>query len=148
LAFDLICKSYGHGNNKTEIAIKLILHLDLKTILHVPQVQLISNNTVYNHEGLKSAALKHSSHTTFHKIAILPTDEAAGTTCFYHWHIDATLYELSPPRVMMLYMIHVLQGLLQMCHYDDGIGNALPILLSTTAFVLGKTMFDILLCEL
>jgi hypothetical protein len=74
-------------------------------------------------------------------MAISPTDKAASTMCFYHWHIDTALYELSPPRVTMLYMIHILQGLLQMCHYDDGKGNALTILLGTTAFVLGKTMF-------
>ena len=130
------------------MAVKSILHLDLKMILHIPQVQLISNGTVYNHEGLKSATLKHLSHTTFHKIAISSADEAASTTCFYHWHIDAILYELSPPRVIMLYTIHILQGLPQMCHYNDGMGNVLPILLSTTIVILGKMMFDILLCEL
>jgi hypothetical protein len=41
----------------------------------------------------------------------------------------------------MLYVIHVLQGPPQTCHYDDGKGNVLTILLGTTAFVLGKTMF-------
>jgi hypothetical protein len=61
---------------------------------------------------------------------------------FYCWHIDAVLYKLSPPRVMMLYVIHVLQGPPQMCHYDNGKGNVLTILLSTTAFVSGKMMFE------
>ena len=37
-------------------------------------------------------------------------------------------------------------GLPQTCHYNDGMGDVLPILLSTAAFVLGKTM--LLLCEL
>jgi hypothetical protein len=75
-------------------------------------------------------------------MAISPADEAAGTTRFYRWHIDAELYELSPPRVTMLYVIHILQGLPQTCHYDDGKGNALTILLGTTAFVSGKMMFE------
>jgi hypothetical protein len=75
-------------------------------------------------------------------MAISPTDEAASAMCFYHWHIDAVLYKLSPPRVTTLYMIHILQGLLQTCHYDDSKSNVLTILLGTTAFVSGKTMFE------
>ncbi|KAJ7901206.1 hypothetical protein B0H14DRAFT_3423120 [Mycena olivaceomarginata] len=30
-------------------------------------------------------------------------DAAACATCFYRWHIDTALYDLSPPRVMTLY---------------------------------------------
>lgn len=37
---------------KLEAPKKSILHPDLKTIPRVPQVQLIGNGTVYNHEGL------------------------------------------------------------------------------------------------
>ena len=40
------------------------------TIPRVPQVQFISNGTFRNHEGLVTAALKHPSHTTFHKIPV------------------------------------------------------------------------------
>ena len=39
-AFDPTSESYGHGNKKTEGEKKSILHPDLKTIPHVPQVQL------------------------------------------------------------------------------------------------------------
>jgi hypothetical protein len=86
-----------------------------------------------------------SSHTTLHKTPVLPADEVAGITCFYHWHIDTALYDLSPPRVMTLYAIQVLQGPEQTCHYDDGMGDTLPVPLGMMAFVSGKTMFDILL---
>ncbi|KAH9958966.1 hypothetical protein BC827DRAFT_1269185 [Russula dissimulans] len=143
-AFDPDCQSYGHGNNKTESTEKSILHPDLKTIPRVPQVQLIGNGTVYNHEGLEQAALKHPSHRTFHKTVVSPADEAAGVTRFYRWHIDAALYDLSPPKVTTLYAIHVPQGPQQTCRYDDGTGDELPVPLGTTAFVSGKTMFDIL----
>ena len=111
-------------------------------------MQLVGNGTVYNHEGIESATLKHPSHTTFHKTAVSPADEAAGVTRFYRWHIDAALYELSPPRVTTLYAIQVPQGPPQTCRYDDGTGDVLPVPLGTTAFVSGKTMFDMLPREL
>lgn len=143
-AFDPQSESYGHGNNKTEGTKKSILHPDLKTIPRVPQVQLIGNGTVYNHEGLAEAMLKHPSHTTFHKTRVTPEDEAKGITRFYRWHIDAALYDLSPPKVTTLYGIQVPKGNRQICRYDDGTGDELEVPLGTTAFVSGKTMFDIL----
>lgn len=65
---------------------------------------------VYNYEGLEIATLKHLSHHTFHKTSVIPEDEARCVTCFYRWHIDAALYELSLPKVTMLYAVAVLQG--------------------------------------
>ncbi|KAK0234179.1 taurine catabolism dioxygenase [Armillaria fumosa] len=147
-AFDPESENYGHGNNKTEGTKKSILHPDLKTIPRVPQVQLIGNGIVYDHEGLAEAKLKHPSHTTFHKTRVSPEDEVKGATRFYRWHIDAALYDLSPPRVTTLYGINVPTGPQQVCRYDDGTGDELPVPLGTTAFVSGKTMFDILPPEL
>ncbi|EJC98795.1 Clavaminate synthase-like protein [Fomitiporia mediterranea MF3/22] len=143
-AFDPTCESYGHGNNKTGSEKKSILHPDLKTIPRVPQVQLIGNGTVYNHEGLAEAMLKHPSHTTFHKSRVSPDDEKKGYTRFYRWHIDAALYDLSPPKVTTLYAVKVPAGDQQTVRYDDGTGDELPVPLGTTAFVDGKTIFDIL----
>ncbi|KAL6307736.1 hypothetical protein BKA93DRAFT_727151 [Sparassis latifolia] len=146
-AFDPTCENYGHGmdlgSNK-----KSILHPDLKTIPAVPQVQLIGNGTVYDHEGLAEAKLKHPSHTTFHKTRVSPEDEAKGVTRFYRWHIDAALYDLSPPKVTTLYGLNVPQGPKQICRYDDGTGDEIQVPLGTTAFVSGKTMFEILPPEL
>lgn len=124
------------------------MHPDLKTIPRQPQVQLIGNGTVYNHEGLSEATLKHPSHTTFHKSRVSEEDAAKGITRFYRWHIDAALYELAPPKVTALYGITVPQGPSQTCRYDDGTGDELTVPLGTTAFVSGKTMFDILPAEL
>ena len=143
-AFDPQSESYGHGNNKTEGTKKSILHPDLKTIPRVPQVQLIGNGTVYNHEGLAEAKLKHPNHTTFHKTRVSVEDEEKGFTRFYRWHIDAALYDLNPPRVTTLYGLTVPGGPTQICRYDDGTGDELAVPLGTTAFVSGKTMFNIL----
>jgi len=143
-AFDPQSESYGHGNNKTGNTKKSILHPDLKTIPAVPQVQLIGNGMVYNHEGLAEAALKHPSHKTFHKTVVSDEDEKKGVTRFYRWHIDAALYDLNPPKVTTLYGITVPKGPSQVCRYDDGTGDELKVPLGTTAFVSGRTMFDIL----
>jgi hypothetical protein len=58
------------------------------------------------------------------------------------------LYDLSPPKVTTLYGITVPQGPEQIVRYDDGTGDELKVPLGTTAFVNGKTMFDILPKEL
>ncbi|KAG6860341.1 hypothetical protein C0995_012454 [Termitomyces sp. Mi166 len=148
-AFNPQSESYGHGNKKIEDTnTESILLPDLKTIPRVPQVQLIGNGTVYNHEGIAEAKLKHPSHTTFHKTRVSPADEAQGVTRFYCWHIDAALYDLSPPKVTTLYGLIVPEGPTQVCRYDDGTGDELPVPLGTTAFVSGKMMFDILPAEL
>jgi hypothetical protein len=55
---------------------------------------------------------------------------------------------LSPPKVTTLYGITVPDGARQTCKYDDGTGDELDVPLGTTAFVSGKTMFDILPAEL
>ncbi|KZV64212.1 Clavaminate synthase-like protein [Peniophora sp. CONT] len=142
--FDPASESYGHGNNKTGKEVKSILHPDLKTIPRVPQVQLIGNGPAPAHEGLPPVQLKHPSHESFHKTRA--TDP--NTTRFYRWHIDAALYKLSPPKVTTLYGIKVPTGPKQKLVYDDGTGDELTVPLGTTAFVSGRTMFDILPSEL
>lgn len=107
-------------------------------------MQLIGNGTVYDHWGLAEAKLKHPSHQTFHKTVVSDQDTDKGVTRFYRWHIDAALYDLNPPRVTTLYGVEVPSGPAQVCRYDDGTGDELSVPLGTTAFVSGKTMFDIL----
>jgi xanthine dioxygenase len=58
------------------------------------------------------------------------------------------LYDLSPPRVTTLYGLTVPAGPKQRVRYDDGTGDELEVPLGTTAFVSGRTMFDILPKEL
>ncbi|THV04564.1 hypothetical protein K435DRAFT_790938 [Dendrothele bispora CBS 962.96] len=95
-----------------------ILHPNLKTIPRVPQVELIGKGWF----TIMKASWKLNSHIA--------------------------LYNLSPPRVTTLYALSVPQGPKQICRYDDGSGDELPVPLSTTAFVSGKTTFDILPKEL
>ncbi|KAL0952016.1 hypothetical protein HGRIS_008665 [Hohenbuehelia grisea] len=149
-AFDPEADAYGHGNNKIESAKTSILQPYLKTIPRVPQVQLIGHGTVRDHEGITEAHLKHASHRAFHKTHLSGAEEAAGDTRFFRWHMDAALYgrALPPPRVTTLYGIRVPQGEGQVVKYGDATiegasEDELRVPLGTTAFVSGKTMFDI-----
>ena len=84
--FDPNCEgSYGHG--KTLDAKRSVLHPDLKTIPHQPQVQVIGNGSYDEYEGLKNFTLKHPHHKVFHKNAISEEDDLDFTR-FYRWHIE------------------------------------------------------------
>ncbi|KAE9989056.1 hypothetical protein EG327_003110 [Venturia inaequalis] len=139
--FDPDATSYGHG--KTLDAKRSILHPDLKTIPHQPQVQVIGNGFVSSYEGLENIKLKHPHHKTFHK-TVVPESEDLDFTRFYRWHIDAALYGLAPPIVTTLLAVKVPAGRRQVCRYDDGTGEELDVPLGTTAFVSGYTMYDVL----
>lgn len=139
--FDPAATSYGHG--KTLDAKRSILHPDLKTIPHQPQVQVIGNGFVPEYEGLKNIKLKHPHHKTFHK-TVIPEPEDLDNTRFYRWHIDAALYDLQPPVATTLLAVKVPAGRRQTCRYDDGTGDELDVPLGTTAFVSGYTMYDVL----
>jgi len=60
--------------------------------------------------------------------------------------MDAALYDLNPPKVTTLYGVRVPRGPKQVVWYGDqtGTGDKLPVPLGTTAFVSGKTAFEIL----
>jgi len=62
--------------------------------------------------------------------------------------MDAALYDLAPPKVTALYGLKVPKGPIQTVRYDDGTGDELAVTLGTTAFVSGKTTFEILPKEL
>lgn len=139
--FDPQADSYGHG--KTLDAKRSVLHPDLKTIPHQPQVQVIGNGTYESYEGLTNFTLKHPHHKTFHMTSI-PEAEDLEATRFYRWHIDAALYDLNPPKVTSLLAVKVPAGRRQTLRYDDGTGDELDVPLGTTVFVNGETMYDIL----
>lgn len=142
--FDPAATSYGHG--KTLDAKRSILHPDLKTIPHQPQVQVIGNGFIPEYEGLKDIKLKHPHHRTFHATKI-PDQDDLNFTRFYRWHIDAALYDLAPPVVTTLLAVKVPSGRRQTCRYDDNTGDELDVPLGTTAFASGETMYDILSSE-
>lgn len=139
--FDPSATGYGHG--KTLDAKRSILHPDLKTVPHQPEVQIIGNGFVPAYEGLKDIKLKHPHHKTFHKHPIPEADDLTHTR-FYRWHIDAALYDLNPPKVTSLLAVSVPAGRQQTLRYDDETGDEMTVPLGTTAFVSGYKMYDIL----
>ena len=139
--FDPVSDSYGHG--KTLDAKRSVLHPDLKTIPHQPQVQVIGNGFYEEYEGLKNITLKHPHHKVFHQTAI-PKEDDLDFTRFYRWHIDAALYALNPPKVTSLMAVKVPAGRRQTLRYDDGTGEEMDVPLGTTAFVSGQRMYELL----
>ncbi|KAI9155439.1 Alpha-ketoglutarate-dependent xanthine dioxygenase xan-1 [Paramyrothecium foliicola] len=133
--------AYGHG--KTLDAKRSILHPDLKTVPHQPQVQIIGNGSVEEYEGLRDFTLRHPHHRTFHATTIPEEDDLAFTR-FYRWHIDAALYGLAPPVATTLLAVKVPSGRTQTVRYDDGSGDEMTVPLGTTAFVSGEAMYDAL----
>ncbi|KAF7586334.1 hypothetical protein BBP40_009062 [Aspergillus hancockii] len=139
--FDPTSTQYGHG--KTIDAKRSILHPDLKTVPHQPQVQVIGHGFVDSYEGLTNIQLKHPHHKTFHRDPI-PDHEDHDFTRFYRWHIDAALYEYHPPKVTTLLAVRVPKGRRQTLRYDDGSDETMDVPLGTTAFVSGERMFELL----
>lgn len=132
---------YGHG--KAPDGKRSILHPDLQTIPHQPQVQVIGNGLISSYEGLENVRLRHPHHRTLHQTVISDADDLSCTR-FYRWHIDAALYGLAPPVVTTLLAVKVPSGRMQTLRYDDGTGDELVVPLGTTAFVSGETMYDML----
>ncbi|KAH6669714.1 TfdA family taurine catabolism dioxygenase TauD [Plectosphaerella plurivora] len=131
--------AYGHG--KTLDAKRSILHPDLKTVPHQPQVQIIGNGFIEEYEGLSNFRLRHPHHRTFHATKV-PDEDDLDFTRFYRWHIDAALYDFAPPVATSLLAVKVPGGRKQVVRYDDGTGDELTVPLGTTAFVSGYAMFD------
>ncbi|KAF2109595.1 hypothetical protein BDV96DRAFT_584996 [Lophiotrema nucula] len=139
--FDPAATGYGHG--KTLDAKRSILHPDLKTIPHQPQVQVIGNGKVASFEGLENITLKHPHHKTFHKEPISEEDDRENTR-FYRWHIDAALYDLDPPKATSLLAVKVPKTQYQTLRYDDGTDDEVKVPRGSTAFVSSYKMFDLL----
>ena len=141
--FDPTVKTYGHGN-RPDIMKQSVLVQDLVSIPAWPQVKLLGNARVSDHEGLPEVELHHPSHRAFHLNPLTDEQEAQGLTRFYRWHIDAALYELHPPKVTTLLALKVPAARAQTVVYDDGSGDTLDVSLGTTAFVSGVKAFELL----
>ncbi|KKA19163.1 hypothetical protein T310_6874 [Rasamsonia emersonii CBS 393.64] len=140
--FDPTATSYGHGSTTTLDAKRSVLHPDLKTVPHQPQVQILGHGFVPSYEGLQNLVLRHPHHRTFHRDAI-PAEDDLLFTRFYRWHIDAALYALNPPLVTSLLAVSLPSTKRrQTVRYDDGSGDELDVSLGTTAFVSGYQMYD------
>lgn len=138
--FDPVSESYGHGK---AVGAKSVLHPDLKTVPHQPQVQVIGNGPVASFEGLQNITLKHPHHRTFHRDTIALQDDRMKTR-FYRWHIDAALYDLEPPRVTSLLAVKVPKTGHQLLCYDDGSNDTLTVARGSTVFASSYRMYDLL----
>ncbi|KAJ5952337.1 uncharacterized protein N7479_010750 [Penicillium vulpinum] len=138
--FDPSAGVYSHGKS---IDKRSVLHADLTTIPHQPQVQVIGSGLVEEYEGLSNIRLRHPHHKTFHKNPISP-EEDHYYTHFYRWHIDSAMYNLDPPLVTSLLAVKVPKGRRQICRYDDGTDTTLEVSLGTTAFFSGSRLYDML----
>ncbi|KAK1232111.1 hypothetical protein PQX77_004769 [Marasmius sp. AFHP31] len=147
-AFDPRASVFGHGTKKMQEIKGSILSGYLNTLPRVPQVQAIGHGSIAEHEGMHELRLVHGHHSSIHQSRIPQEDEEKGYTRFFRWHMDAALYELSPPRVTGLYAIKIPDGPKQTVRYDDGSGDELSVPLGTTAFESGQNTFDILPPEL
>ena len=141
--FDPRVTAYGHGN-RPDIMKQSVLVQDLVSIPDWPQVKLLGNGPVVDHEGLPPVELHHPSHRAFHSTPLTDEQEARGLTRFYRWHIDAALYDLHPPKVTTLLALKVPAARPQTVVYDDGSGDTLEVALGTTAFVSGVKAFELL----
>jgi alpha-ketoglutarate-dependent taurine dioxygenase len=139
--FDPRASSYGHGHSKDLMA-RSVLTRDLVSIPEVPQVKLLGNGRVYDHEGIPEAHLLHPSHRGFHRDELEQADEALGCTRFYRWHLDAALYAYHPPQVTTLLALQVPENRPQTVIYGDGTGDTLDVSLGTTAFISAYTAFE------
>jgi alpha-ketoglutarate-dependent taurine dioxygenase len=138
--FDPSVQTYGHGHDKAMLR-KSVLVQDLVSIPAVPQVQLLGNGRVLDHEGLPEVELRHPSHLGFHASPLTAADEADDRTRFYRWHIDAAFYKLLPPKITTLLALEVPANREQVVQYDDGSADTLRVSLGTTAFVSGYQAF-------
>lgn len=138
--FDPAAGVYSHGKS---IDKRSVLHADLTTIPHQPQVQVIGHGFVREYEGLSNIQLRHPHHKSFHKTPI-PPKENDEFTHFYRWHIDSAMYNLDPPLVTSLLAVQVPKGRRQICRYDDGTDNAIDLPLGTTAFFSGYRLYEML----
>jgi alpha-ketoglutarate-dependent taurine dioxygenase len=139
--FDPTVKTYGHGN-RLDIMKQSVLTRDLVSIPEVPQVKLLGNGRVQDHEGIADVMLKHPSHRSFHLTPLSDEQMANGFTRYYRWHMDAALYELHPPKVTTLLALQVPEPRDETVLYDDGSGDTLRVQLGTTAFVSGAKAFE------
>ncbi|KAJ5157223.1 Taurine catabolism dioxygenase TauD/TfdA [Penicillium canariense] len=138
--FDPSAGIYSHGKS---IDKRSVLHSDLTTIPHQPQVQVIGHDFVKEYEGLTNLQLRHPHHKAFQKLPI-PVVEDQQFTHFYRWHIDSAMYDLDPPLVTSLLAVQVPKGRRQICRYDDETNTTLDVPLGTTTFFSGYRLYELL----
>ncbi|VEU21737.1 DEKNAAC102319 [Brettanomyces naardenensis] len=135
---------YGHDEKIFHSSLS-VLAKDGKCVPRRPEVMMVGNGTFpAGHEGMKEFTLLHPSQSVFHKKTLTDEEIAQHHTRFYRWHIDAALYEFSPPVVTTLLGVIVPpKSEKQVITYEDS-DERLEVSTGATAFASGKTAFDLL----
>ncbi|KAK1252128.1 hypothetical protein MKX08_003315 [Trichoderma sp. CBMAI-0020] len=133
--------SSRHGDQLN--AKSFLLSSDLNTVPHQPQVQIIGNGFVREHEGTKNLKLRYPHHRSSHS-TVIEDQNALDYTHFYRWHIDADLYGAPPPVATTILAVKLPKRRMQTIRYDDGTGDELVAPLGTIAFASGEAMYDLL----
>ncbi|PNP43626.1 hypothetical protein TGAMA5MH_04598 [Trichoderma gamsii] len=120
-----------------------LLSPDLNTVPHQPQVQIIGNGFVREHEGAKNLKLRYPHHRSSHS-TVIEDQNALDHTRFYRWHIDADLYGAPPPIATTILAVKLPKRRMQTIRYDDGTGDELVAPLGTIAFASGEAMYGLL----
>lgn len=136
--------NYGH-DEKLFHSTKSILAKDGKSVPRRPEVMMVGNGKFEaGHEGMKAFDLEHPSHKTFHKTLLTDEELANNQTRFYRWHIDAALYELSPPVVTTLLGLIVPPSEERQTIVYEDTKESIDIAKGATAFASGKVAFNLL----
>jgi xanthine dioxygenase len=120
--FDPAPLDHHSGGAKQVTDPKNILSLNnCSRIPQAPQVTVIGQGRIENHQGLDLVELKHLDHTSFHETPLTSAVIADGYTRPYRWHMDAPLYETLPGLATVLHAIEVPKLADQRLAFDDGV---------------------------
>jgi hypothetical protein len=93
--------------------------------------------------------VKGIDHVNFHLPPHTPQEERdAGSSRFYQWHWDGSLYKIPPPRVGCLLAVRTPKGPDVTVHWGDGTGRTMNIAPGATAMVAGSRALQLLDPEL
>ncbi|KAL5343443.1 putative dioxygenase [Aspergillus crustosus] len=89
--------------------------------------------------------VKGIDHVNFHIPPHIPQEERdEGSSRFYQWHWDGSLYDIPPPRVGCLLAVKTPKGPDVSVQWGDGSGRTMDIAPGATAMVAGSRALDLL----
>lgn len=112
-----------------------------------PQVHILGRGKVPDghYQFPPGFEIQGIDHTEFHLPPhVSPEDREAGTSRFYQWHWDGSLYNIPPPRVGCLLAVKTPKGPDVTVRWEDGTGTEMKIAPGATAMVSGAQALALL----